>query len=317
MDWIKAHYDRVALIAAAVFLFISAAWIWHSAAHFGDNFTALQPTRPKGASPPAAAIALAEAEKKVAQPPQWSVSGRSALFVPDKHFVDAQGQLATLKTTAVHPPVPNEWLEEFGLPIAEADVIDQDPDGDGFSNLVEWKGHTNPTDKNSRPDYVAALRLKSVRDEPFRLLFSSWNPDTQTAQLETIDFSEPTQFLKVGDQIGGTRFKIVKFTEKHQTNPATGGDADVSELNLENVDTHDKLTLIKEKVATSPESVATFIYTWPAGSPPREFQVRKEQGFSLKPIEQIKYKLVDAQPTKAVIVNTQKPDQRIEISTGQ
>jgi hypothetical protein len=34
----------------------------------------------------------------------------------------------------------------------------------------------------------------------------------------------------------------------------------------------------------------------------------------LKPVEQIKYKLVDVQPAKAVIVDTQKPNAQIEIS---
>jgi hypothetical protein len=33
----------------------------------------------------------------------------------------------------------------------------------------------------------------------------------------------------------------------------------------------------------------------------------------LNPVEQIKYKLVDVQPAKAVIVNTQEPNAPIEI----
>jgi hypothetical protein len=41
--------------------------------------------------------------------------------------------------------------------------------------------------------------------------------------------------------------------------------------------------------------------------------VRKDQEFSLKPNEEIKYKLVDVQPEKAVIVNTQRSDAPIEI----
>ena len=85
---------------------------------------------------------------------------------------------------------------------------------------------------------------------------------------------------------------------------------DVSELLLEHKDTHVQVTLVKEKVATSPQSVATFVYTWDGR---REFEVRKDQEFSLKPVEEINYKLVDVQPTKAVIVNTQKPNARIEI----
>ena len=84
----------------------------------------------------------------------------------------------------------------------------------------------------------------------------------------------------------------------------------MSELLLEHEVTKDRLTLIKEKVAISPESVATFVYLW---GERREFEVRKDQEFSLKPQEEIKYKLVDVQPTKAVIVNNQKPNEPIEI----
>jgi hypothetical protein len=37
------------------------------------------------------------------------------------------------------------------------------------------------------------------------------------------------------------------------------------------------------------------------------------QKFSLKAVEEINYKLVDVQPNKAVIVNAEKPNARIEI----
>ena len=67
---------------------------------------------------------------------------------------------------------------------------------------------------------------------------------------------------------------------------------------------------MKEKVAISPESVVTFVYSW---GQLREFQVRKDQEFSLPPVEEIKYKLVDVQPNKAVIVNTRDPNEPIEI----
>jgi len=75
----------------------------------------------------------------------------------------------------------------------------QDPDGDGFTNLEEWQGHTNPTDRNSHPEYYTKLKLISASEEPFRLIFSSWMGDTY--QINTIDFNQPTQFLKVGDTI--------------------------------------------------------------------------------------------------------------------
>ena len=318
MDWLKNNYDRASMIAGAAVLFFCAILIWWNAAHFGEDFTALHTFRLKRPASPGMASAMATAAEKLKRPPQWTFGSRSGLFVPEKHFVGTDGMPATLQTTEVHPPVPNEWLEQFGLPIEDADVLEQDPDADGFTNLDEWQGHTNPTNKNSHPDYLTKLTVKSIREEPFRLLFSAWvsGPDGDTFQINTIDFTQPTQFLKVGEIISGTRFKIAKFTEKYTRNQY-GTNVDVSELQLEQVDTHDKLTLVKEQVTTSPESVVTFIYSWPAGEPPKDFQVRKDQEFSLKPNEDIKYKLVDAQPNKAVIEEILKPDQRIEIGLGQ
>ena len=306
-DWIKANYDLVAVIAAAVFLLISAVCIWWGVIQFGNRLVTQQPLRPKTASPPPVAVELDHAAEQLEQPAQWKASTRSGLFVPEKHFIGANGFPATLQNTQVHAPVPNDWIEKFGLPIQDADVLEQDPDTDGFTNLDEWQGGTDPTNKDSHPDYLTKLHLVSAKEEPFPLILSSWVGGTFA--LNTIDQSEPTQFLKVGAVIGGTDFKIVKFTEKHERDQY-GTRVDVSELLLEHKATHVQVTLVKEKVATSPQSVATFVYTWGGR---REFEVRKDQEFSLKPVEEINYKLVDVQPNKAVIVNTQKPNARIEI----
>jgi hypothetical protein len=289
-------------------LFLCAIFIWRNAASLGSRL-GVMPNFPKlkSASPMAKAQELEAAIEKLHQPPHWTFGGRPGLFVPEKHFIGANGLPATLQTTEVHPPVPNEWLEQFGLPIADADVLDQDPDNDGFNNLDEWAGNSNPADPNSHPQYYTKLKLKSATEEPFRLVFSSWVGDTFA--INTVDMKQPTQFVKVGDSIKGTRFKAAKFVEKYQPNKY-GTNIDVSELTLEQEETHQQLTLIKEKVAMSPESVATFIYTWGAR---QEFQVRKDQEFSLKPQEQIKYKLIDVGQTKAMIVHSPLADGPIEI----
>lgn len=308
MDWVRTNYERLLLIAAAVLLFVCSTFFWRSAAQFNSQLTIMPPAPAlRTASPMAKAQELDAAVEKLHQPPQWTFGGRSGLFVPEKHFIGANGLPATLQTTEVHPPVPNEWLEQFGLPIADADLLDQDPDGDGFNNLDEWSGHTNPTDPNSHPEYYTKLKLKSSTEEPFRLVFSSWVGDTFA--INTIDMKQPTQFVKVGDPIKGTRFKVAKFLEKSQPNKY-GTNLDVSELTLEQQETHQQLTLVKEKVAMSPESVATLVYMWASR---QEFQVRKDQEFSLKPQENIKYKLVEVEPAKAVIVNSQRADEPIEI----
>jgi hypothetical protein len=307
----SAHFERVLLVAAALCLFICAVLISRNAARLRSQLD-IMPTRPtpKSASLLPRAEELAVAIEKLHQPSQWSFPGRSGLFVPEKHFIGDKGLPETLHTTELHPPVPNEWMEQFGLPITDADVLEQDSDNDGFTNLEEWSGKTNPTDANSHPEYYTKLKLKSAKEEPFGLLFSSWVGNTYA--INTIDLKLPTQFVKVGDLIKGTRFKVAKFTERYQPNQY-GTALDVSELTLEQEDTHQQLSLIKEKPTISPESVATFTYAWRGR---QEFQVRTNQEFSLKPQEEIKYKLIDVGPTKAVIVNS-RVGEPIEIGLFQ
>ncbi len=308
MTWIRAHYDRAAVLAAALFLLCSALFITRSVLRSGEGLSAREVSLPpKPALPSPRAVEVGQAIERLRLPAQWTFSGRSGLFVPEKHFIDANGLPATLQTTEVHPPVPNEWLEEFGLPIAEGDVLTQDPDGDGFSNLEEWQNRTKPIDRDSRPAFIVKLKMKSYGQEPFRLVFASRVDNTFA--LNTNDLKEPTQFLRLGDLIRGTNFKLLKFTEKHDANKY-GTKIDVSELTLENRETHEQMNLVKEKIMISPDAVAHFVYRWGGH---REFAVRKLEEFSLKPEEQIRYKLVDVQPAKAVIVNTQKPNEPIEV----
>src|SRR5881227_809932 len=81
MDWIRTHYDRVTLIAAASFLFISAVSIWWSAVQFGNNLIAHQTApQPKKATPPGKALEVDHAAEQLQHPAQWKSSGRSGLF---------------------------------------------------------------------------------------------------------------------------------------------------------------------------------------------------------------------------------------------
>jgi hypothetical protein len=204
--------------------------------------------------------------------------------------------------------VPNEWFEKYGLPIEDADALEQDQDKDGFTNLDEWQGKTDPTRADSHPDYTTKLRLVSATEEPFRYIFASRTRDK--FGINSTDETEPTQFLKVGDIIRGTNFKIMKFTEKKEPNQY-GMKMDVSELLLEHQENHAQLTLVKGKVATSPQSVATFVYTWGGR---KEFEVRKDQEFPLATAEGNRtYKLIEVRPDKAMIVDTEGSSAPVEI----
>ena len=313
MDWLRANYERATVIAAAAFLILCSVFIFLSASGFSEKFATLQNVPAQNNKIPAGkAPEIVEATQQLQAPSQWTSSGRSGLFVPEKHFIGADGQPATLQNTFLHPPVPNEWLEEFGLPITEADVLTQDADGDGFTNLDEWQGHTNPTESNSHPPYTFKLKLRSSAQEAFPLIFTSSVGDTYA--INSVDKRMPTQFLHVGELVAGTKYKLTNYTEKYDVDKY-GTTIDVSELKLEQVDTHDEVVLVKEKRATSPESVANFLYTW--NGVEQTFAVKKDQEFSLKPHEEIKYKLMEALADKAVIINMEKPNEKIEIGPAK
>src|SRR5688572_27960299 len=168
MIWFHArdHYHRVAMLVAAVFLFASLLLIFRNVVRFGENYAALQTSPPpKPALPPPMAAEMERALKKLREPALWTFGGHSGLFVPEKHCSAGNGFPATLQSTEVHPPLPNEWLEQFALPIAEADVLSQDPDADGLSNLEEWQNQTTPTDRDSHPAFTAKLKMKSFGQE--------------------------------------------------------------------------------------------------------------------------------------------------------
>lgn len=308
MSWVRAHYERVALIGSVLFLFSSALSIGWKAFYFQKHFLSIQSlASPKQVVSLPQMFEMDQVQRRLQQPAQWTFSGRSGIFVPEKHFIDGNGLPATLESTEIHPPVPNEWLERFGLPISDGDVLSQDPDADGFNNLEEWQNQTNPKDRNSHPAFITKLKLKSFVQEPFHLVFASRVADTFA--INTNDLREPTQFVKLGDPIRGTKFRLLRFTEKHEPN-RLGTKIDVSELTLENQETGEQVNLVKERIMVSPESVANFVYAWGGN---REFSVKKDQEFSLRPEERVKYKLVDVQASKAVLVNTQQPDGPIEV----
>lgn len=63
-------------------------------------------------------------------------------------------------------PVPNAWFYTYGLEqnICDADVMQQDPDGDGFTNAEEFLEGKDPSDASSMPHFVVAgtVKLESV-----------------------------------------------------------------------------------------------------------------------------------------------------------
>ena len=66
---------------------------------------------------------------------------------PEKIAIDTDGD-----------GLPDDWEKKFGLDAATADA-DSNADKDGFTNAEEFAAGTDPSDKNSHPDYFDSLKL--------------------------------------------------------------------------------------------------------------------------------------------------------------
>jgi hypothetical protein len=330
MDWIKKHYDQFSLAVISVVVLALAILLFLKAQSFGDKFTdSLAQVVPNEKVPPVVLDQIDKAKTLLEKPPVWAVyppdrpnAERGSLFVSEHYMLDKEGHPSRPASGSIYSdsltgkPIPNIWFLDNNLPLFDPTVPLQDPDGDGFPNEVEWRLHTDPNNKDSHPPYYTMLFMRGVYRKPFHLKFSSYDGDPKKDPkgekmeffINTIDLRQPTELLKLGDNIPNTHYKLEKFEYKTRKNAGTGDEEEVSELTVINTETNDRAVLILDKIVDSPEFFVVFDYEWP--SPPQpplkpvEFQVRKAGGFYLRPnITPNKdlYKLIDIKDDAAVV----------------
>ena len=235
MDWMKKHYDRLALALLALVLLACSIALILRVQNFGSAFsaaTASAVTREK--VPPLTLVAIEEASKTLLAPPQWNEAEcrdkdpdnktrkRGSLFVSDR-YVDEGGlpkspeNVSFYKDSLTGKDIPNFWFMDFNLPLLDKTVAQQDPDKDGFSNEEEWRAGTDPTKKESHPAYHTKLYVRQFISIPFQILFQAYDGipnkdplDKFTFQINTV-LKKRTEFLKLGDMVADTKFKLEKF----------------------------------------------------------------------------------------------------------
>jgi hypothetical protein len=326
MNWIKKRYDQFLLALLAVGLLVCAILIFLKVQSFGEKFSDAIATVPqKNKVEPVKLERIDEAKAKLEQPPIWDVPIRSkgdevrgSLFVADHYIINELGtpekpiKGSLYNNTLTGEPILNQWFIDNGLPLLDKTVPFQDPDKDGFTNEEEWKAQTDPKNKESHPPYYSKLFLAKFVQVPFRLVFKSYDGDPKKTkpqdfsfQIDTIDLHQPSEFLKLGDEVPHTKFKLEKFEYKTTYNKKIEETEDASELTLVNEETGEKIVLILTRIINSPDVYALFVYEWP--QPVQMIKVKKLQEFVLKPEvdETHHYKLIDINETEAQI---QLPD---------
>ena len=312
MDWIKRNYDQFILALVSVGLLVLSGFLISSAIAFQGVFAGIRgEVIHHNEIPPVDMSGLQDAVNAVQTPGTWEVSDtEGSLFVSVPYIVVNGLPVDTRNSlTPLHPPVPNKWINAHKLDILDNNILNEDPDGDGFTNLEEWRNlkgdgtdSSDPQDAKSHPPYYTKLRLVQFIKQPFRLQMEAYDgdvkkPETMSFQIKTLDVNQPSQFRKIGEMIEGTKFKVIKFMYKSVPDPGTGGERDVSELTVENTENGDNVILVLEETANSPDSYALFRYLWNNSG----IEVKKGREFVLLPDADLRYKLIDIKETQALI----------------
>ncbi len=179
------------------------------------------------------------------------------------------------------------WYEKYGLDFTDPNVDREDPDGDGFSNIVEFKNDpvgvrqkttdvdgtksSNPNDATSHPSYLARLRLQKYELRPFHIQFKGYEQLNGVTffQLYLNDVPSYNQppLKKTGDDLGFEGYKIGAFHQEFKDikDPNTGAvvNTDVSELEITKPEIGLSVKLPFRQIIDSPESTANFVMLMP------------------------------------------------------
>ena len=312
MDYIKKHYDGVILVVVGILAIAIAAWIINSVTGFSGKFEGRNSSKPRNNElPPAEVEPLQQRMASLAATPRWDAHDGS-LFV-SRVYILKDGELVDPieGDRPLHPPVPNDWLLKYDLDYTQSDILQSDPDSDGFSVLEEWKADTDPTNTASVPPIWTKLRLDNFNKVSFTLLFAG-SPDG--GSTFTINFpddrSQPTRFLELGDtiEVAGSTYELVKYTPK--TTTINDIIRDVSELVLQDKATGNTITMVAGKVHDSPTISANFLNLIDAKSTE---MLQVGDTFALDQAPGEIYRVEEIAPDKAVLIKT-NTGERLEIS---
>jgi hypothetical protein len=277
MNWIKQHYDRAALIVAAALALIGSMWIILKASGFNQQFVTQEFRRGDKFEVPQTAP-VAEAARRLSTASQW-VSPKAGEHKVVPLFSSTPFVVMHDKPTEPFPmldanapklrdPIENWWLVEHDLAYTSVDVREQDPDHDGYSNLDEFLGQTNPNFSLSKPTWDTKLYYAERLEEPLSLRLNSVDNGVCSIAFITKDAQGAEQrrneFIRVGQS--NTRGEAGRFTVLSVGTTQVerfGTMTQVATATL--VDNKDpkkpKLVLEQGKALDHPTYIAKFVYT--------------------------------------------------------
>lgn len=264
----KQAWDRFLLIGLALLVIGIAAFFIIKSLGFSNQFDERAGTSRSKGSPPKEdkskeAEYLADLKNEqgvtdgtlalVQSPRTWELPLRGEPIKPVPLFVSIP--IIELDSKAgdprdptfgqMRPPVSNEWLVDNDLDFTKRSVLSFDPDKDGFSNLEEWHGKTDPQNARSHPYYIKKVDFIKRVGKAYSITFQGV-PSADEYQIrrdKTAEWSQKVFFVKVGQVSKDNQFRIESFTKAEQKEK--GIIVDRSVLTITYLPTGEKINLTK------------------------------------------------------------------------
>ncbi len=219
------------------------------------------------------------------------------------------------------------WYKKYGLDFTDRNVDREDPDNDGFSNIVEFKNDTvgvrqkasdcdgskstNPLDPQSHPSYLSRLRLQKYELRPFHIRFTGYQQlnGVYVFQLHLNDVPSYNQppLKKSGDLLGFEGYTIGAFLQlsKQVMDPGTHltETVDVSTLELDKSDIGLKVIVPFRQEIDSPESTADFVMLMSADVD-KVIKISRGKIFTVPELPNSSFLVIDANDNGATIRDT-------------
>lgn len=171
MSWISDNYEK-ALVGGAIAVCLGLGYVgWSGLQSVDGDFSGGLIGSGKNDTEVAGSDRIPKAEQSLGLKRAWT-RGKDAqdrpvdLFTGIPLFIKSNApdkSIDLLKDPPVHPPIENTWWLETRLDPGLDNAPSQDPDGDGFSNLEEYKAKTDPLNQHDHPTLIQ--KLVFVRDE--------------------------------------------------------------------------------------------------------------------------------------------------------
>lgn len=313
-------WDKWILLAAGLAVVAVSALFSMRALGFGESFVVPQ-TVPKNEIPESDAPLVDIAKSFVEKTQTWTNPNKGSAPKPVPLFVsvpivEANGVLIDMldpNAPKIRPPVDNSWLMSHNLDYLNSGVLDQDPDGDGFTTQAEWEAKTSPVDPASHPPYARKLVFASRQQEVYLLKFAA-QPDPERFQIIRLPTQKwpqrETSLMKAGEVSKDQQFRIESFEKK--TAQRGGIAVDASVVKITYLPKNEAVELVRNLETPIPTFYAEMKFEL---DPAFQQYVKEGEAFTLARDAETKYRVVKVEEGSVTVTyqTGAEPEQTVEI----